>query len=88
VQKCAVHRHEALVADRQPAVAREPGKGSFHDPAVTPQVVLELDAFPRDPVLDAQACEIEWRPDRVLVYAAVGPEAPTLAVYDGDRRLP
>ena len=36
----------------------------------------------------AQACEIEWRPDCVVVYAAVGPEAPTLAVYDGDRRLP
>lgn len=48
-----MHRDEPLIADRQPAIAGEPGERPFDNPAVSPEVGLGLDALPSDAVLDA-----------------------------------
>ena len=38
----------ALIADRQPAEAVEPGQGALHDPAMPTQAFAGVDAFAGD----------------------------------------
>lgn len=52
VQEGFVHRDEALVPDGQTPVARQPRERALHDPAVSLEPVLGLDALPRDAGLD------------------------------------
>ncbi len=47
-----VHCRQPLVADRQTAIARQPGEGALDDPAMPAQPLLRLDPPTRDPVLD------------------------------------
>src|SRR5215216_7954445 len=47
----------ALVADRQAAVAVQPGQRALHDPAVAAQALLGLDPLPRDPNLDVPTAQ-------------------------------
>ena len=47
-----MHRHEALVPDCEPTVAREPRHRAFHHPPVPAQLLPRLDPSPRDAVLD------------------------------------
>ncbi len=43
----------AVVADREPVIAAEPGDGSFDDPAVPAEVLTRLDSFASDSDADA-----------------------------------
>ena len=47
----------ALVADRQPAEARQPGQRPFHDPAVAAELLAGLDPPARNAAVDATLAE-------------------------------
>ena len=52
MEEGAVHRHEALAADDQASVPRQPGECALHHSAMASQPVLRFDPLPRDPMLD------------------------------------
>jgi hypothetical protein len=69
----------ALVADRQAAVAVEPGEGALHHPAVPPQVGLALHALAGDAALDAAAPQVAATATHVVALVGVqllGPSPP------------
>lgn len=43
----------AVVADREPVIASEPGNGAFDDPAVPAEMLTRLDSFASDTDADA-----------------------------------
>lgn len=66
-----MHRHEAFVADREPAILRDPRERPFHDSAVWAQVRLRLVALPSDSMLAAWNDALVASSTRVASFVGV-----------------
>ena len=62
---------QALVADRQPTQAVEPGEGALDDPAVLAQLLAGVDATPRNATADAASAQVGATARVVLGFVGV-----------------